>query len=237
MDDYLLGSNVDFKFTTRRFSTGEPFTLAGTPSLAVYPSNSTTEITDGITLTVDFDGITGLNHVRVVASTGNGFSVATEYEVVLVAGSVDGVSVVGETVFKFSIENRWAKLNLSNIFRPNGPIAELGIHEGGIPQGVDSSTLTGRSAAADDIVKPGMILWAFGSDQGGWQQTLIISVSGDVFTHNGWPVATPSGSTQSYFVVGAPQQASALRPEVNVKQINDSTVTGDGTSGDKWRGA
>lgn len=106
--DIALGSTIDLKFTTRRFTTGAPFTLAGTPAVSAYVGNSTTEITAGITLTVDFDSRTGYNHVRVVATSGNGFATATDVSLCITAGTVDGVSVVGEEVACFSIENRSA---------------------------------------------------------------------------------------------------------------------------------
>ncbi|MCI0361718.1 MAG: hypothetical protein L0211_24805 [Planctomycetaceae bacterium] len=106
--DIRLGETLDVKFTTRRFSTGAPFTLAGTPAISAYVGNGTTEITAGITLTVDFDARTGLNNVRVVASGANGFATATNVQLVITAGTVDSVSVVGEVVAEFSIENRSA---------------------------------------------------------------------------------------------------------------------------------
>lgn len=106
--DIRLGETLDFKFTTRRFSTGAPFTLAGTPVISAYVGNGTTEITAGITLTVDFDSRTGLNNVRVVATSGNGFATATNVELVITTGTVDSVSVVGEVIGSFSIENRSA---------------------------------------------------------------------------------------------------------------------------------
>lgn len=106
--DIRLGETHDFKFPTRRFSTGAPFTLAGSPVISAYVGNGTTEITAGITLTVDFDGRTGLNNVRVVATSGNGFAAGTDVDLVITTGTVDGVSVVGEVVASFSIENRSA---------------------------------------------------------------------------------------------------------------------------------
>jgi hypothetical protein len=105
LGDIKLGDTLDFKFTTVQ-TTGAPFTLAGTPVISAYPSNSTTEITAGITLTVDFDSRTGLNHVRVVASGGNGYAVATNYELVITTGTVNSVSVVGYVIGTFSIQNR-----------------------------------------------------------------------------------------------------------------------------------
>lgn len=102
--DYSLGSTVDFKFTTRNFSTGAPFTLAGSPVISAYPDNSTTQLTAGITLTVDFDGVTGLNNIRVVATTGNGYLSGSNYTLVITTGTVNSVSVVGECVGEFSLE-------------------------------------------------------------------------------------------------------------------------------------
>jgi hypothetical protein len=109
--DVRLGDTIDVKFTTRRFSTGAPFTLAGSPAISAYVGNGTTEITAGITLTVDFDSRTGLNNVRVVATSGNGFATATNVQLVITAGTVDSVSVVGEVVGSFSIEARSALMS------------------------------------------------------------------------------------------------------------------------------
>lgn len=104
MTDFPLGQTIDLKFTSRRFSTGVPFTLAGSPAVAAYPDNSTTEVTAGITLSVDFDSRTGLNNVRVVATSGNGYATGTSYALVITAGTVDSVPVVGEVVGHFTIE-------------------------------------------------------------------------------------------------------------------------------------
>lgn len=105
--DFRLGDTLDIKFCTVS-TTGAPTTLAGTPSVAAYPGNSTTEITAGITLTVDFDARTGMHNVRVVATSGNGYATATNYTLVITSGTVGGTSVVGYCVGSFSIENRSA---------------------------------------------------------------------------------------------------------------------------------
>lgn len=103
MRDYTVGDTFDIKFTTRRFSTGTPFTLAGTPAVAAYEDNNATEITAGITLSVDFDARTGLNNVRVVATGANGYATGKTYALVITAGTVDGVSVAGEVVGEFKL--------------------------------------------------------------------------------------------------------------------------------------
>lgn len=107
LGDFRLGDTLDFHFTTRQIS-GAPFTLGGTPVISAYPANSTTELTAGITLDVDFDSRTGLNHVRVVVSNGNGYATATDYSLVITTGTVNSVSVVGEVIGNFSIEHRSA---------------------------------------------------------------------------------------------------------------------------------
>lgn len=103
MSDFTLETTFDIKFTTRAFATGAPFTLAGTPAVSAYPDNSTTQLTAGVTLTVDFDSVTGLNNVRVVATAANGYATATSYALVITTGTVNGVSVVGSVVGEFTL--------------------------------------------------------------------------------------------------------------------------------------
>lgn len=102
--DIAPDGTLDFKFTTID-ATGAGATLGGSPAVAIYDQNSATEITAGITLTPDFDGRTGLNHVRVVAATA-GLIHGHDYQVVITAGTVASVSVVGYVVAQFSCHNR-----------------------------------------------------------------------------------------------------------------------------------
>ena len=102
--DIPLGDTYYLKFTTRQFSTGAPFTLAGTPAISVYEENNLTQITAGITLTADYDSVTGLNDVAIVATTGNGYEAGKYYNVVITTGTVDSVSVVGEVVGHFRMK-------------------------------------------------------------------------------------------------------------------------------------
>jgi hypothetical protein len=102
LGDFDTSSVVYFKFTTFRPSTGAPFTLAGTPALSVYKDNSTTQSTTGVTLTVDFDGVTGLNHVAVDTSDAF-YSAGSFFDVVITTGTVDSVSAVGVVVGRFTL--------------------------------------------------------------------------------------------------------------------------------------
>lgn len=106
--DIRLGDTIDFKFCTTAAGTGAPTTLSSSPVISAYPSNSVTQLTAGITLSVDFDSVTGLNNVRVVASNGNGYATATNYACIITTGTVGGTSAVGYEVGSFSIENRSA---------------------------------------------------------------------------------------------------------------------------------
>lgn len=109
LGDIRTSKVLRFTFTTRRFSTGAPHQLAGTPAVSVYKDASTTQSTTGVTLTVDYDTVTGLNHVAIDTSAdGTFYAAGSDFNVVITAGTVDSVSVVGETIATFSIENRSA---------------------------------------------------------------------------------------------------------------------------------
>jgi len=101
--DYTVGDTIRKCFTTRAFATGVPTVLAGTPVLSVYEDGSTTQITAGVSVTVDLDSVVGLNQLVIVATGGNGFDSGSDYSVVITTGTVGGVSVVGETVYTFSL--------------------------------------------------------------------------------------------------------------------------------------
>ena len=128
--DIRLGDTIDIKFTTVDPSTGIATTGA---SLAVvaYPGNSTTEITAGITTTFTsgFDNVAGLVNVRIVATSGNGYATATNYALVLSAGTVSSVSMIGYCVGHFSIENRggdWVAPTVVEAYAADGAAASPG---------------------------------------------------------------------------------------------------------------
>jgi hypothetical protein len=113
LGDRAEDSILDFTFSTRNVS-AEPASLAGTPAVSVYKGNGTTESTAGITLTTDFDAVTGLNHVRVDTSADAFYAVGNNYSVVITTGTVNSVSVVGTTLATFSIENRFTDVSKIN---------------------------------------------------------------------------------------------------------------------------
>ena len=104
-----LGDVIDIKFTTVN-SIGIPTSLTS-GSIAAYPGNSVTEVTSGITLSTDFDSLSGLNNVNVVATSGNGYTDITNYSLVVMSGTVDGNPIAGYVVGSFSIGARISNLS------------------------------------------------------------------------------------------------------------------------------
>lgn len=104
LGDFDLLTVVYGKFTTFNPSTGAPFTLGGTPALSVYKDNSTTQTTTGVTLTADFDSVTGLNHFAIDTSAdGTFYSAGSFFDIVITTGTVNAVSAVGSVVGRFTI--------------------------------------------------------------------------------------------------------------------------------------
>lgn len=107
LGDFVGSETVNCLFCTVQ-STGAPTTLSGTPKLRCYKNGSTTESSD-LTPTVDFDSRTGLNLVAIDLTGDSGFySTGADYTIVITAGTVNSVSVVGYVVGTFSILHRSA---------------------------------------------------------------------------------------------------------------------------------
>ena len=124
LGDFATGDTIDFKFTTFRPSTGAAYTLAGSPQVSIYKDNNTAETTTGVTLTVDFDSRTGLNHVRVVTSDGF-YATSTQYEAVITSGTVDSVSVVGACVGRFTIQAQTHKAVSGSVGSVTGSVGSV----------------------------------------------------------------------------------------------------------------
>lgn len=122
--DRTVGDTFFHMFPTRRFSTGETFTLAGSPVVSAYEDGSATQITAGITLGVDHDSVTGLNVLTIVATGANGFESGKDYHLVITTGTVDGVSVTGEVVGHFSLGLSAAAKDLANATDGLGAISD-----------------------------------------------------------------------------------------------------------------
>ncbi len=166
MTDYTLEDTVYKRFTTRAFATGIPGTLGGTPVVSAYEDDSITQITAGITLGVDHDGVTGLNLLTIVATAANGFETGKSYDLVITTGTVAGVSVVGEVVWHFTLSAEAASTligvagaGLTNINLPNqtmditGSVGSVSGAVGSVTAQVsaDMTAISGDSVAADNL--------------------------------------------------------------------------------------
>ncbi len=110
LGDIALSQVLYFHFTTRQFSTGAPITSSGLV-LSVYKDDSTTQSTAGITttFTTGFDNVVGLVSVKIDTSAdGTFYAAGHDFSVVITTGTSDSVSIVGEVVGYFSIQNRTA---------------------------------------------------------------------------------------------------------------------------------
>lgn len=114
MTDHKSEDTIYIAFTTRAFATGIPTTLAGTPVVSAYENADLTQITAGITLGVDHDGVTGLHMLTIVATAANGYDTGKDYNLVITTGTVGGVSVVGEVVGRFTLDRSAAAQDLAN---------------------------------------------------------------------------------------------------------------------------
>jgi hypothetical protein len=103
--DCIIGNTINHKFSTFNLS-DVPVTLAGSPVISIYVGSGTTELTAGITLTVDFDGRTGMHNIAAVLTTGNGYANKTDIQMVVTTGTVNSVSAVGSVVGIGSIGGR-----------------------------------------------------------------------------------------------------------------------------------
>ena len=150
--DIRLGDTLDIAFSTVG-TTGAPTTLAGSPVISAYVGNSTTQITAGITLSVDFDGVTGLHNVRVVASSGNGYATTTNVRLVITTGTVGGTSVVGYVIGSFSIEARSALMPTTAARTLDvSATGEAGLDWANVGSPTTTVGLTGTTIATSQVV-------------------------------------------------------------------------------------
>lgn len=143
--DFALGTTFDFKFTSRN-SSGVPTTLTS-GTVVVYEDNSVVEITTGITLSADFDSRTGLNNLRIVATSGNGYEAGKSYAAVLSAGTVSGSSVVGETILNFTIN----RANVGSFNSNSNAVNNLALSAGVILPGSVDTAINGHTPTTTEF--------------------------------------------------------------------------------------
>lgn len=134
-----------------------------------------------------------------------------------------------------------AEVNTSHLagtsLSTSGPIPHLGIVDFGTAQSFDGATDKLRLRAAfssPDIV--GCSVWVYSSTNGLHTRGIVTAwdnTNKDATIDT--PVQDPTG-TMLYVVFASAKASSTLPVPADVKKINNATVQGAGTSGDKWRG-
>jgi len=154
LGDIKEDATINFDFATHVGSTAT--TLLGTPLLCVYKGNSTTQSTAGLTLTVDFDSITGCNHVVIDTSADAFYEPGYDYSVKIAAGTVGGTSVVGIEVAHFSIENRVARVYAMDDYTINTTTVTDPINANIASVDTDAISALGISAGAVTKIQNGL---------------------------------------------------------------------------------
>lgn len=105
LGDYTKGTVVFVPFNTAGASGGS-ITIATNGTAKAYINGGTTEVTAGVTLVEDHDGITG-RHGITVDTTGASFTTGSDVDVVLDGAVIDG-QTVNAWIGKFSIARQSA---------------------------------------------------------------------------------------------------------------------------------
>lgn len=99
--DYQDSNQTIYLYFTTVGTTGEAAALSS-GNCDIYEDGSTTQIATADSLTASFDSVTGMNVVAVDLND-SGFETGKTYTVVLSAGTVGSLSVVGRVVGVFSV--------------------------------------------------------------------------------------------------------------------------------------
>jgi hypothetical protein len=136
---YSVGATVYWIFATA--VDGVPTVFSGSPAVVCY-KNSLTQSTAGITLTVNYDSVTGQNQVIIDTSADTAFyTTNTMFSVVISVGTVGGNTVVGRPVGFFSLEAETinsVKNSTGSVIGPVGSVA------GGVALGVPRVIVPGN---------------------------------------------------------------------------------------------
>ncbi len=221
LGDFDPASTIYGKFNTFQPSTGATFTLAGSPAIAVYKDNSTTESTAGCTLTQTFDSVPGLNHYTVDTSAdGTFYSAGSFFDVALTAGTVDSVNIVGSVVGSFTLRKtsalkpatagRTLVVDSSGLadatavkLGPTGSATAQTARDIGASVLLSSGTGTGQVTIASGVVEANPVKWLGGTipavnvtgvpkvDVVDWLGSAPSSLSSGKVLSDPWPIAVP----------------------------------------------
>lgn len=101
VQDYPVGVIIDVLINYR--GSAGPTNITS-PTVVVYKDGGTTEITGTSTLTGSFDGRVGCHRLLIDTTASASYTAGSFYKAVLSAGTLDGVSLVGEVLCTFTLE-------------------------------------------------------------------------------------------------------------------------------------
>jgi len=230
--DYQLEDTVFLPFTTRAFATGIPTVLAGTPAIDIYEDAGTTPVITGETLVVSLNSVVGFNMITTTATAATGFEAGKSYTAIIQAGTVGGVSVVGEVVAHFTLDMSAAAKDLANGTDGLGAIKSdtanaTKVLAGDTAQGGTATTiqLAASETFADDILNGCSVKITSGTGAG--QARVIIDYANSTDTATIAPSWTTNPSSDSVYEV--------VDGSVNLSVFNLGEVTGSlETAADIW---
>lgn len=245
LGDFALGSGpIDFKFTTVD-STGLATALAS-GSIAVFVNNSPAGTIGGVTLTANFGGLTGVNHVRVDPSADGLFYGANSmFQVVGTAGTVAGVSFIGYT------EPSWVfTLERTSALRPtvagrtldvnatgNAGIDWANISDPSTNQALSATTISAVTGAVGSVTGNvgGNVAGSVGSVTGNVGGNVVGNVNGSVASVTGNVGGNVVGTVGTVNALAANSvNASALAADA-VDEIWDEVMEGTVTARQSMR--
>ena len=108
LGNFDAGQTICLKFSTND-SSGAAVAPSTPGTVSVYKDGGATESTAGVTCTVSFDGLIGVNHVEIVTADAF-YAAGHDYQVVLSGAVIDG-NAVNCALACFSIGNRSPSAN------------------------------------------------------------------------------------------------------------------------------
>lgn len=177
---------------------GESITLATNGTVSAYKDGGTTQSTTGVTLTEDFDSLTGVHLVAVDTSQdGTFYSAGSDFEVVLSGATIDG-KAINSTLFSFSLENRSALMPTTSGRKLDVSAGgEAGVDWANVGSPTTTNNLSGTSTKALEPTVAG--------------RTLDVNAAGEAGTDGTNTTLFTTALTEAYAADGAaPTVAQAL---------------------------
>jgi len=156
LGDFDVGDIVDRKFQTVD-ALFAPITIVG-GVVSVLKDNGTALSTAGVSLTADFDGRVGSHHLAIhTDADGTFYATGHDFFAMLTAGTVDGKSVVGQTIAHFSLQNRTIRSDVVSVGGDAASAARLAKSVRTVARGVVGASASSVSLPTSLFTVPGTV--------------------------------------------------------------------------------